>query len=108
MALIQAPNESIWLQRLLKELRRQVENTRTIYKNNKGTIALSNNPEYYASTKHIDTQYHFVRECVENGISSWSIVLRRIWWGIVFTKALPKDRHWMLLAGRMGMKVDRC
>ena len=30
-----------------------------------GTIALSQNPEYHARTKHIDVQYHFIRECIE-------------------------------------------
>jgi hypothetical protein len=30
-------------------------------------IFLAKNPAYHSKTKHIDVQYHFVREIVENG-----------------------------------------
>jgi len=103
MALIQALKESIWLQRLLKELGRQAENAKTIYKDNQGAIALANNPEYHARTKHIDIQYHFVRECVENGDIELEYCPMADMVADALTKALPKDRHWMLL-GRMGME----
>ena len=32
-----------------------------------GAIALAYNPEHDAQSKHIDIQYPFVRDCVENG-----------------------------------------
>ena len=34
---------------------------------NQGALALASNPEYHARTKHIDIQWHFVREQVEAG-----------------------------------------
>ena len=37
----------------------------TIMGDNQGAIALASNPEYHARTKHIDIQWHFVREQVE-------------------------------------------
>jgi ribonuclease HI len=103
MALVQALKESIWLQRLLKELGRQAENAKTVYEDNQGAIALANNPEYHARTKHIDIQYHFVRECVENGDIELEYCPTADMVADALTKALPKDRHWMLLE-RMGMK----
>lgn len=37
-----------------------------IYKDNQGSIALAENPEFHKKTKHIDIRYHFVREKVED------------------------------------------
>ena len=67
MALLQATKESIWIQRLLSELGRTAKNADVIYEDNQGAIALAKNPAHHAQTKHIDIQYHFVRDCVENG-----------------------------------------
>jgi hypothetical protein len=30
-------------------------------------IALTRNPVFYDRSKHIETRYHFIRRCVENG-----------------------------------------
>jgi len=104
MALVQAAKENIWLQRLLKELGREAENAKTIYEDNQGAIALANNPEYHARTKHIDIQYHFVRECVENGDIKLEYCPTADMVADALTKALPKERHWKLLE-KMGMKI---
>ena len=34
---------------------------------NKSAITLSKNPVHHERIKHIDTRYHYVRECVERG-----------------------------------------
>jgi hypothetical protein len=34
---------------------------------NKPAIALSKNPSLHDRSKHIDTRYHFIRDCVERG-----------------------------------------
>lgn len=34
---------------------------------NKSAISLSKNPVYHDRSKHIDTRYHFIRGCVEEG-----------------------------------------
>ena len=34
---------------------------------NMSTIALSRNPVHHERSKHIDTKYHFLRECIEEG-----------------------------------------
>ena len=34
---------------------------------NKSAISLSKNPVHHDRSKHIDTRYHYIRECVEDG-----------------------------------------
>ena len=67
MATTQATKEALWLSHLLKELGCAGGDldTVTIHADNQGAIALAKNPEHHARTKHIDVQYHFIREHVE-------------------------------------------
>ena len=102
IALVQATKESIWIQRLLGELGRQATGAQTLYGDNQGAIALASNPEYHARTKHIDIQYHFIRECVENGVIKLQYCPTEDMVADGMTKALPKERHWKL-AREMGM-----
>src|SRR5436309_1357960 len=62
MASTQATKEAIWLGRFLAELGYEGSDidSVTIMGDNQGAIALASNPEYYARTKHIDIQWHFV------------------------------------------------
>lgn len=39
-----------------------------MYCDNKSAIDLSKNPEHHARTKHIDIQYHFVRDYIERKV----------------------------------------
>jgi hypothetical protein len=38
-----------------------------MYSDNQGCIALAENPENHARSKHIDVQYHYTRQLVEYG-----------------------------------------
>jgi len=105
IALVQATKESIWIQRLLGELGRQATGAQTLYGDNQGAIALASNPEYHARTKHIDIQYHFIRECVENGVIKLQYCPTEDMVADGMTKALPKERHWKL-ARKMGMGMS--
>ncbi len=40
----------------------------TFHADNQSAILLSQNPEFYARTRYIDTAYHYQREKVENGV----------------------------------------
>jgi len=69
MALKKAAKELIWLKALfqqLKPLNSIIADT--LYCDNKSAIDLSKNPEYHARTKHIDIQYHFIRDYIEKEI----------------------------------------
>src|SRR5204862_509530 len=67
MALLYALKEQIWILCLLNELGYNVDDQNIIYIDNQSAIALAHNPEYYARTKRIDIQYHFIRNCVKEG-----------------------------------------
>ena len=38
-----------------------------MFVDNKSAIALIKNPVFHGCSKHIDTLFHFIRECVEEG-----------------------------------------
>ena len=38
-----------------------------LFVNNRSAIALMKNPVFHGRSKHIDTRYHFIRECVDGG-----------------------------------------
>jgi hypothetical protein len=51
-------------------------------------IDLANNPEHYAKTKHINIQYHFIREHVTNDIIQLSYINTKEQLADMLTKAL--------------------
>ena len=67
MALKEGIKEKIWLECLCKQLDipRQDQQA-TLYTDSQSAIELAKNPEHHARTKHIDIQYHFVRQNVQN------------------------------------------
>ena len=104
MALLQATKESLWIQRLLDKLGRTAENPNIIYTDNQGAIALAHNPEHHARTKHVDIQYHFVRNCVEDGTTRLEYCPTEDMVADGLTKALGPERL-RKLARMMGMGV---
>ena len=54
--------EVVWLQKLLLDLGKSVDDFVVIYCDNISSILLANNPVYHARTKHIEVHYHFIRE----------------------------------------------
>src|SRR5213079_543257 len=67
-------------------------------------IALAHNPEHHARTKHIDIQYHFVRNCVEDGRLRLEYCPTEDMVADGLTKALGPERQKRLTA-MMGMEV---
>jgi len=67
IAMTQAAKEASWLRILLTELGVSKTEAVKIFVDNQGAIALAKNPEFHTRTKHIDIQYHYVRQEVENG-----------------------------------------
>jgi hypothetical protein len=67
MAAAQATKEAIWLQGLLHDVDPEWQQVAvTIFCDNQGAIALAENPSHHSRSKHIDIQYHFIREAVQN------------------------------------------
>ena len=65
MAATHASKEVVWLQRLCSELGLKQQAMR-IDCDSQSAIFLAKNSAYHSRTKHIDVQYHFVRDMVES------------------------------------------
>jgi hypothetical protein len=88
-----ATREAVWLRQLLCELGHSQDGAPTaLYEDNEGCISLSENWRAERRTKHIEIQYHYVREQVE----AKRVKLERISTAKQpadgFTKALPKPK----------------
>jgi hypothetical protein len=64
MATTHASKEAVWLQRLCSGIGLVQQDVR-IDCDSQSAIFLAKNPTYHSKTKHIDVQYHFVRDMVE-------------------------------------------
>jgi hypothetical protein len=102
IALTQAVKESIWIQRILRELGRDAKDGNVIHEDNQGAIALAHNPEFHARTKHIDIQYHFVCNCVQDGTTQLLYCPTTEMVADQLTKPLSATRHRFLI-GKMGI-----
>jgi histone deacetylase 1/2 len=63
-AVANATAELIWVQALLSELKIPQRQPPVLWYDNIGATYLSSNPVFHARTKHIEVDYHFVRERV--------------------------------------------
>jgi hypothetical protein len=64
MATTDAGKEAVWLQILCSGIG-LVQQTMRLDCDSQSAIFLAKNPTYHSNTKHIDVQYHFVRDMVE-------------------------------------------
>ncbi|GKA26415.1 putative RNA-directed DNA polymerase, partial [Tanacetum coccineum] len=95
-ALADTVAELTWLQALLNELGIRSSSTPILWCDNLGATYLSANPIIHARTKHVEINYHFVREKVAQGdlrvqhISTHDQIVD------IFTKPLPTPRFLFL------------
>eukprot|EP00253_Pinus_taeda_P016724 PITA_16724 len=64
MAATHASKEAVWLQRLCSSMG-LVQGAIRMDCDSQSAIFLAKNPAYHSKTKHIDVQYHFVRDMIE-------------------------------------------
>jgi hypothetical protein len=64
MALAMA--DLFWIRMLLKELRISLLTPPHLWCDNSGALSLASNPVYHGHTKHIEVDFHFIREKVTN------------------------------------------
>ena len=92
-AAVQATKEAIWLRNILEELGFRQSGATTLYCDNQAAIALSHNPEYHSRSKHVDIQYHFLRQHVEMKTVSLKFVRSEEMAADGLTKALSRPKH---------------
>ena len=64
----------MWVQKLLEELQVPCPKAAQLWCDNIGATYLSANPVFHARTKHIEVDYHFVRERVAQKLLSIRLV----------------------------------
>jgi hypothetical protein len=67
MAASTASCQALWLRNLLAEVVGEEPQKVRLFCDNQSAIALCKNPVYHDRSKHIDTRYHHIRECIEDG-----------------------------------------
>ncbi|KAM1977528.1 hypothetical protein ACFX16_014315 [Malus domestica] len=82
---------AIWLRNLLKELSMPQEEPTEIYVDNKSAIALEKNPVFHDRSKHIDTHYHYIRECIARKDVQVEYVKSQDQVADIFTKPLKQE-----------------
>jgi hypothetical protein len=87
-----AAKEALWLRSFLKEICGLQDAPLTINCNNQGAIALSKDNKFHARTKHIDIQYHFIREAIEDKKIQVIYIPTDNNVSDIFTKALTKNK----------------
>jgi len=93
VAATHAAKEAFWLRKITAELFPSDHELITLYSNNKAAQSLAINENYHARTKHIDIQYHFIREAIENGILKMVHCPTDTMAADMLTKAVP---HWKM------------
>ena len=79
---------AIYLRNLLKELGLPQEEPTKIFVDNKSAITLAKNPVFHDRSKHIDTHYHYIRECIARKDVQQEYVKSRDQVTDIFTKPL--------------------
>ncbi|KAI3783908.1 hypothetical protein L1987_42998 [Smallanthus sonchifolius] len=90
MAATAAACQALWLKRLLSAITGWKEKKITIMVDNKSAIALTKYPVFHGRSKHIDTRYHFIRECIEEDHIAVEFICGELQKADTLTKALPR------------------
>ena len=88
-SLANAMAEIIWIETILKELGIKPKKTPCLWCDNMGATYLSANPVFHARTKHIEIDFHFVRERVAQKMLDIRFISYKDQVADRFTKALP-------------------
>lgn len=81
--------ELMWVCNLLKDLHTLPKTPPVLHSDNKSTLFLTQSPVSHKRAKHIDIDYHFVRELVENGHLFTGFVPSSLQLADILTKSLP-------------------
>ena len=84
--------QAVWLTRLLKDVTGDNPRTPQLKMDNMSAIALSKNPVLHDRSKHIDTKFHFICECINEGSISLEFASSQEQLADLMTKALGRSR----------------
>jgi hypothetical protein len=87
--------QGVWLKQLHGELQGLVGVTTELHVDKKSAIALMKNPIFHDRRKHIETRFHFIRQCVDNGDINVQFVRTEDQLSHIMTKALARMQFWI-------------
>jgi hypothetical protein len=67
IAATHAAKEALWLRSLLTQIFGALRDPTTLFSDNQSAIALTQDHQYHARTKHIDVRFHFIRWVISEG-----------------------------------------
>ena len=102
IALSVATQEAVWLRRMLDDLQAKPKDPTVLMEDNSGAIAIAKIPVSHARTKHIDVQYHNVREAVQDSMINLTYCPTEEITVDLLTKPLPCGRF-ETLRMKMGL-----
>jgi hypothetical protein len=88
IAMGQAAKQAMWIGRLMKDLGVDTDGPLRVYADNQSSMLLANSEKLSSWTKHLDVQYHFVREQIKAGICRFIWVPTKLNVADVLTKPL--------------------
>ena len=95
-ALANAAAELTWLQSLFGELGIYLSAPPTLWCDNVGATYLTANPIFHARTKHVEVDFHFVRDKVAQKDLQVQFISSKDQLANILTKGLPSTRFQML------------
>jgi len=103
VAITHAAKEAKWLRSLIGEIFQPIDEPSTLFSDNQSAIALTQDHQYHARSKHIDIRYHFIRWMVDNGTLHLVYCPTDDMIADTLTKALPsaKVKHF---AAELGLR----
>jgi hypothetical protein len=109
-ALANATAEIMWIQTLLAELKLAQPSATSLWCDNLGATYLSADPVFHVRTKHIEVDYHFVRERVARKQLNIRFISSKDQITDEFTKTLPlpklKNFQYNLNLRRLRLRGD--
>ena len=104
VSMCEAGKQLVWAGRLMTQLHLRPNKAIDLKGDNQGCLALIKNPEHHSRTKHIDVQYHYIREIVDDGLIQISYVPTADMLADIFTKPLTQTTFERLRAG-LGLEI---
>uniref|UniRef100_A0A2N9EHZ0 Reverse transcriptase Ty1/copia-type domain-containing protein n=1 Tax=Fagus sylvatica TaxID=28930 RepID=A0A2N9EHZ0_FAGSY len=98
--------ELAWIRQVLCDLGLFLPSAPLIWCDNTSALALASNPVFHGRTKHIEVDYHFIRERVVRGDITLQFISTDDQLADVFTKALPSPRFHRLCSKLLVCSTD--
>lgn len=96
--------QGMWLGKVLSNVKGDDQMRAILKIDNKSAIALAKNSVHHDRSKHINTRYHFIRECVQTGDILFEYVMTEVQLADLLTKPLGRQRF-VELREKIGMQI---